>query len=669
MSYKFNVQEKKYGTIRQQFYELPDRGLCNFYNGDSKLFFKTLSGKKLNKNQYLVFQSEAFDSKNIDLFQNKYLSYIPKCDALINNKSIKENLELAFLVSQLEYRLDSIKELFSLVDLAYSDDYLDVFLDLKVKRLTRLDYFKLSLAISLLKKPKIIIIESMNNLLNDDMIDCLNIIKKLSRDRAIYVSCKNDSKTKLYFDFVVDLKELKPIKIAENSEFYYHYDYGDLSHKNSDSSVIKQSLKHNKASICSMIALTSVIFGLFTTSISLYSTDSRALFIDKLYENDVDSLMIEKKYMRADGHSGSYDIIDYDFDEEEKQRITEHNNNSSLFIDVLPSSFSIQNNVIEKIDTFSNLYFQEIYGLEITDKTTADCLNLKPVNFESRFPKNKDEIALTDYQANLLCNYGLSETTSHLTPTELIGKKYNGLTITGIFKTSYDDYQTYKEYINNEDKLTDDISNIARGFTLDKCFFVCDDFFANINQDFSGYNKAFIRLSGDRNKDIKFINTFKNDRTFIELHGKYENYFIILFNVFQVKNTYRNITNWVNDSNTKMWAIIISITVFGLIYEVLMLLIINRNTIKELLLLNNLGAERKMIKSLLIKKMLIIGLIELISSLIISVISCIVINHFINFTISNITIIGILICTILIIFALLLTSAIIMNRYHKKIKE
>ena len=335
----------------------------------------------------------------------------------------------------------------------------------------------------------------------------------------------------------------------------------------------------------------------------------------------------------------------------------------------MPSSFSIQNNVIEKIDTFSNLYFQEIYGLEVTDKTTADCLNLKPVNFESRFPKNKDEIALTDYQANLLCNYGLSETTSHLTPTELIGKKYNGLTITGIFKTSYDDYQTYKEYINNEAKLTDDISNIARGFTLDKCFFVCDDFFTNINQDFSGYNKAFIRLSGDRNKDIKFINTFKNDRTFIELHGKYENYFIILFNVFQVKNTYRNITNWVNDSNTKMWAIIISITVFGLIYEVLMLLIINRNTIKELLLLNNLGAERKMIKSLLIKKMLIIGLVELVSSLIISVISCIVINHFINFTISNITIIGILTCTILIIFALLLTSAIIMNRYHKKIKE
>ncbi len=147
--------------------------------------------------------------------------------------------------------------------------------------------------------------------------------------------------------------------------------------------------------------------------------------------------------------------------------------------------------------------------IELDPETGEEDANLTPVTADSRLPQSYDEIAITDYRADLLLRYGFRTTNSsgtkywdtntgtdtdnntdtagnsasgsapeseHVTsdmlsgPEDLIGKRFSGLTIVGIFSTD-ENLDAIKAKYDTGDVYTSDIDNYVEVYDDQQPYF------------------------------------------------------------------------------------------------------------------------------------------------------------------------------------------------------
>ncbi len=161
---------------------------------------------------------------------------------------------------------------------------------------------------------------------------------------------------------------------------------------------------------------------------------------------------------------------------------------------------------------------------QINPDTGLDDLDLRPddrfLNSElCRLPQTFDEIAITDLYASLFMRYGYKESDGTdvevRTPDDLIGKQIGELTICGVYSTDMDRayFEQYSDLTIDElyekDRYNATIIDHARVYNRSIINFMfikegdrSDSKYLRLVHD-GRYN--MIKLSGDKNKDLKFF--------------------------------------------------------------------------------------------------------------------------------------------------------------------
>ena len=175
---------------------------------------------------------------------------------------------------------------------------------------------------------------------------------------------------------------------------------------------------------------------------SFYTRNQNQIDLKLLYENNVNNVVVTKRFTEP-------------LSKKEHQIIEKYVNKTNVvntFRQMDDSFFDVLKNVSIPSDCFENFGLLELPQNESYLKFVSD---KRLGNTISSLPKSENEIALTSYQADCYLKYGyrdnMHQTVILTSVRDLIGKKLDKFTITGIFESlSFKEEGISKDYIVKE---------------------------------------------------------------------------------------------------------------------------------------------------------------------------------------------------------------------------
>lgn len=285
-----------------------------------------------------------------------------------------------------------------------------------------------------------------------------------------------------------------------------------------------------KARLIVSILLSVVSLSVFACSLSAWNPDGVTAELKAAYaagEKTVDLLAIQKTMHVACFENGKWSFWNRTFS---AGFTSQQIDKLSLEGKIYPArksdlSFGDTTGYTEKSNLFGRF-------IGVAPDTAEEEFCLTPVAQSSRLPIAKEEVAITDYHADLFMRYGYSDVQGDnkkqeiSSPDELLGKRIAGMTIVGVYATQ----PSYGELKKKGDAF---LESYLKGESMINTGFISQEYF----EDFY-LNRIVYRLSGSIAKDKKRIRdiSFVEYRDFTGAHDKFSysrNYYTV-----EVKSSY-----------------------------------------------------------------------------------------------------------------------------------
>lgn len=160
--------------------------------------------------------SKALDKKYCDNFFSTNLSFVSQ-DTLIGDFSLKDNLKIALRLQgkpTTDEETYKILEKFNLLDYA----------DLNPSHLSSGKKWMAAMALALVKDPKIVLINDLNQASDDKSPKFFEIVKDLSKDKLVIVFTYNKEWVKNFADRIIEINEGKIVQDIEINSSSQNFD-------------------------------------------------------------------------------------------------------------------------------------------------------------------------------------------------------------------------------------------------------------------------------------------------------------------------------------------------------------------------------------------------------------------------------------------------------------
>lgn len=482
--------------------------------------------------------SKDFSNKDFDGYRNNSVGFVFQEYNLIDNYNAGSNIALALELQGKKATREEVDAILRDLDLVNDDG--STLYDRRINELSGGQKQRIAIARALIKDPQIILADEPTGALDSETgTELYKLLKRLSANRLIIVVSHDVESAKKYGDRIIELKDgavIADTSCAEEEKAqvlvpaYCSAAPGKLPVKRTISmGLAGLRCKPFRLIISVILAVISFTFACF--SMVSATTDVMAAELRMSYKNGVktavlvaDSVM-HTYHKYANGTTEEY-TTDYGpaLMDEQIKRLSEMDD--CVVMTVVPS-FDLPNSMgannlghmsaQERYNPYNNLAaggFQRVIELDPETGEEDACLTPDPrLTVECRLPQNLNEIAITDYWADMYMRFGFVDedgiTREIKSPDELIGKTIDGaFTICGIYCTE-EDKEELKLYDRDEqvyEYVTNDYARYLLGGEHPMGYaFVCSGYCAEYCHQGGVNNARLYKLSGSVSKDKKLI--------------------------------------------------------------------------------------------------------------------------------------------------------------------
>ena len=505
--------------------ELPDKGLvliCGKSGSGKTTLLNILGGLDCQTSGDIIVDGEKLEKKDLDSYRNYYSSFVFQNLNLIEELTVLENLEVSFDLTRRKYDKNLIIETLKKVNLPDTEISMDDFLSRHPKELSGGQKQRVSIARALLKNPSVLILDEPTAALDEENSKHIGeMLKDISKDCLVIVSSHNLDVLSSLADRIIEIEDGDVIsdktinKIEENNKKQFDSKRkGRLGFSNTMKLVLRSLWKKKVRLFVSLVLqiVTLFLFSIYYQCMTpvnegllraLYSSGIKTAFLttdtgvyypeaSKLYLNDVFRRHNVRKWDICDcGYSNFYNYC--------------HDTNvDSCFFYIASNEGAI------KID--SNFPYLERYS-ELNPET------------ECRFPIHKDECAISDISAEILFHsteyrldsYDDFHNNDLKSVDDLIGKKYQGKKIVGIFSATNHELDGFLKNhsllkVDGQDQnLSERDKSFLHGEFLSGYIYVSKDCEEVIDSNISGYVDFLYEIKGDIRDDMSLLEDIKKE--------------------------------------------------------------------------------------------------------------------------------------------------------------
>ena len=505
--------------------ELPDKGLvliCGKSGSGKTTLLNILGGLDYQTNGDIYVDDKRIEEKDLDSYRSNYSSFVFQDLNLIEELTVLENLEVSFDLTRKKNDKNLIAETLKKVGLPDTDISMEDFLSRHPKELSGGQKQRVSIARALLKNPSVLILDEPTAALDEENSKHIGeMLKDISKDCLVIVSSHNLDVLSSIADRIIEIEDGDVISdktinnIEENNKKQFDSKRkGRLGFSNT-MKLVSRSLWKKKVRL--FVSLVLQIVTLFLFSIyyqcmtpvnegllrALYSSGTKTAFLTTdtgVYSPEASKLYLNDVFRRHNVRK--WDICDCGF--------TNFGNFvKDTEVDSCFFYISKKGKAIKIDDNFPYLEkFKEL-------KTETQC----------SYPKNADEIAISDISAEILFHsteyrldsYDDFHKNDLKSVDDLIGKEYQGKKIVGIFSATNHELDGFLKNhsllkVDGQDQnLSERDKSFLNGEFLSGYVYVSKDCEEEIDSNNSGYVDFLYEIKGDIRDDMSLLEDIKKE--------------------------------------------------------------------------------------------------------------------------------------------------------------
>jgi len=417
-------------------------GLDKYDSGD--IIFKGVSTKD-------------FKQRDFDSFRNAYVGFVFQEYNLLNEFSVGANIGLSLELQGKKFNDDDINKMLHDVDL-------DGYGHRKISELSGGQKQRVAIARALVKNPEVILADEPTGALDSNSGEnVLDILKKLSKDKLVFVVSHDREFAEKYGDRIIELADGKVISdvtckglplpernikeylfekyhmsledrelinqiVKDSSNLYINDSFkqttdediknsndqnfkpikSKLSFKNA-STIARSSLKHKKFKLAITIFLSVVALSMFAFFSLVNHYDYKNAFIETLNRGDYKYISFTKAYEEINGNNRFYDeAVRFKQRDLEKVSNTLDSNVYPMIYFGYGNAFDVFSNINNRSNFKGLSYLEQLtysYTLSVIDQGIMDEYNIELI--AGRLPENKYEITINEFAYNYYktCGY------------------------------------------------------------------------------------------------------------------------------------------------------------------------------------------------------------------------------------------------------------------------
>ncbi len=620
---------------------------------------------------------------DLDAYRRSSVGFVFQEFDLLENYTVGSNVSLALQLQNRKATRQEVDDVLRRVELVGGDG--KTLYDRKIAQLSGGQKQRVAIARALIKEPEIILADEPTGALDSETSASLfTLLKGLSQNKLIVVVSHDRENAERYGDRIIELKDGEIVSDKETCEertVTVHPVRIERKGRLPFARVLTMGLAgFRKKTLRLVLSVILAVFSLtiFVFSLSALNADVILSELKTSYDNGAQTVTLTayvqytetveysngRSFKREDEH-------DYIFSEEQLAALQEQ---TTIYPILEMEKGSTAGEYLDKDDLTNNqrlnpyLYFSASFiprYVVVDENTAAEDLGFSAVTEDSRLPQTSEEIAVTDYHADLFMRFGYRNGKNGAvqqigSAEDLIGKTIYGRTIVGVYSTE-ESLAWLKQY----DK---DFDGVYLGNYSDDAYVDVDRYFFDWSRgdhmiktaligseglEMPEISKVLYRLTGNAGNDKKLIESiFYHDNTVEKTETM--TYYYSRDNSVLVSSAYSGFTAaaWMfTDEMFLTPALIIGIVVaiFSALLLMNFLLVTTEARKREIGILRALGASKMDTINICLAESAIIGVTDFVLSLIAGSIACLIINRIFRFYLFGI---GILpaICLFLLCF-------------------
>lgn len=603
--------------------------------------------------------------KELDRHRNNNVGFVFQEFNLLDNYTVGSNIELALELQGRKASREETDEILRRVELTDSDG--NTLYDRKINELSGGQKQRVAIARALIKDPRIILADEPTGALDSRTGNALfELLRELSKTKLIVVVSHDRENAERYGDRIIELKDGKIVsdkKMCEEKAATVHPVKIERKGHLPFARVLTMGLTgFRKKTVRLVLSIILAVFSLtiFVFAVSAMNADVILSELKTSYDNGAQTVTLTayvqytatveysngRSFKREDEH-------DYIFSEEQLATLQEQ---TTIYPILEMEKGSTAGEYLDKDDLTNNqrlnpyIYFSASFiprYVVVDENTAAEDLGFSAITENSRLPQTSDEIAITDYHADLFMRFGYREGKEGAAQQincaeDLIGKTIYGRTIVGVYSTE-ESLAWLKQYDKDFDGVylsnySDDAYVDVDGYFYDWSrgdHMIKTALIGSEGLEMTEISKVLYRLTGNAGNDKKLIESiFYHDNTVEKTETM--TYYYSRDNSVQVSSAYSGFTAaaWMfTDEMFLTPALIIGIVVaiFSALLLMNFLLVTTEARKREIGILRALGAGKMDTINICLAESGIIGIIDFILSLLCGGLMCLIINNIFHF--------------------------------------
>ena len=603
--------------------------------------------------------------KDLDSYRNNSVGFVFQEFNLLENYTVGSNVSLALQLQNRKATRREVDDVLRCVELVGSDG--KTLYDRKISQLSGGQKQRVAIARALIKEPEIILADEPTGALDSETSASLfTLLKGLSQNKLIVVVSHDRENAERYGDRIIELKDGKIVsdkKTCEEKAATVHPVKIERKGHLPFARVLTMGLTgFRKKTVRLVLSIILAVFSLtiFVFAVSAMNADVILSELKTSYDNGARTVtltayaqLIEKvEYIKGDSfeREDEYNSI---FNQEQINTLSAQTNIYPIFEMPLGRT---ADEYLDKDDLTNNqrlnpyIYFSASFiprYVVVDENTAAEDLGFSAITENSRLPQTSDEIAITDYHADLFMRFGYRDGQEGAvqqidSAEDLIGKTIYGRTIVGVYSTE-ESLAWLKQYDKDFDGVYLDNYSDNAYIDVDGYFYdwsrgdhmIKTALIGSEGLEMTEISKVLYRLTGNAGNDKKLIESiFYHDNTVEKTETM--TYYYSRDNSVQVSSAYSGFTAaaWMfTDELFMMPALIIGIVVaiFSALLLMNFLLVTTEARKREIGILRALGAGKMDTINICLAESAIIGIADFVLSLIAGSIACLIINRIFRF--------------------------------------
>ena len=603
--------------------------------------------------------------KDLDSYRNNSVGFIFQEFNLLENYTVGSNVSLALQLQNRKVTRQEVDDVLRRVELVGSDG--KTLYDRKISQLSGGQKQRVAIARALIKEPEIILADEPTGALDSETSASLfTLLKGLSQNKLIVVVSHDRENAERYGDRIIELKDGKIVsdkKTCEEKAATVHPVKIERKGHLPFARVLTMGLTgFRKKTVRLVLSIILAVFSLtiFVFAVSAMNADVILSELKTSYDNGAQTVTLTayvqytatveysngRSFKREDEH-------DYIFSEEQLATLQEQ---TTIYPILEMEKGSTAGEYLDKDDLTNNqrlnpyIYFSASFiprYVVVDENTAAEDLGFSAITENSRLPQTSDEIAITDYHADLFMRFGYREGKEGAAQQincaeDLIGKTIYGRTTVGVYSTE-ESLAWLKQYDKDFDGVylsnySDDAYVDVDGYFFDWSrgdHMIKTALIGSEGLEMTEISKVLYRLTGNAGNDKKLIESiFYHDNTVEKTETM--TYYYSRDNSVQVSSAYSGFTAaaWMfTDEMFLTPALIIGIVVaiFSALLLMNFLLVTTEARKREIGILRALGASKMDTINICLAESAIIGIADFVLSLIAGSIACLIINRIFRF--------------------------------------